>query len=95
MLVENGKVTAVIDWAQIGYGDWMSDFSRLDFWAPGSYGDMRQFAATFGLEADNLAERKALYWSTNALWTIEFAHKANSKNVSKWLHDNILQKLVV
>lgn len=94
MLVENNKVTAVIDWAQMGYGDWMSDFARLDFWWPNRYGDAKEFADAYGLESDNINERKALYWATNALWTIEFADKAKSKSVTEWLNEHIKEKVV-
>ena len=94
MLVEKGEVTAVIDWAHVGYGDWMSDFSRLDFWWPGRYGDAKAFAKQYGLEIEYLDERRALYWATNALWTIEFADKAKSEDVSNWLREHINEKLV-
>lgn len=94
MLIDNGEVTALIDWAQMAYGDWMSDFSRLDFWWPGRYGDAKTFAEKFGLEAEHIDERMALYWATNALWTIEFADKTKSKSVMDWLKEHIDQKLV-
>lgn len=94
MLVENGEVTAVIDWAQMGYGDWMSDFARLSFWWPGRYGDARAFAEQYGLETEHLDKRFALYWATNALWTIEFADKTKSKGVSDWLKEYVKQKLM-
>lgn len=94
MLVENNHVTAVIDWAQMGYGDWMSDFARLDFWWPDRYGDAKEFAQKYQLEAENIDERKALYWATNALWTIEFADNAKSAKVTEWLHEYIEQKII-
>jgi hygromycin-B 4-O-kinase len=94
MLIDEDKVVAVIDWAQLGYGDWMSDFARLDFWWPGRYGDKEEFAKSFGLEDDHINERQALYWATNALWTIEFADKAKSESVTQWLHEHIESKLI-
>ena len=94
MLVDNDQVTAIIDWAQFGYGDWMSDFARLDFWHPGRYGDSKVFATKYGLDANNLQERKALYWATNALWTIEFADKAKNTDVTHWLQEYVATKLV-
>lgn len=94
MLVDGEKVTAIIDWEQMEYGDWVSDCSRLDFWWPGRYGNIRSFADEYGLDADNLNERVALYWATNALWTIEFADKAKSKETSDWLIEYLPKRLV-
>lgn len=94
MLVRNDEVVAVIDWAQLGYGDWMSDFARLDFWWPGRYGEKNEFAKTYGLEADHLDERQALYWATNALWTIKFADEAKSESTVQWLHEYLQNKLI-
>lgn len=93
MLVENGCVTAVIDWAQAGYGDWVSDFSRLDFWYPSKYGDICEFAKKYKLDDENIAQRVALYMATNALWTIEWADKAKNKHISQWLRENVESKL--
>ncbi len=95
MLVHDGQVAAVLDWAQLAYGDWMSDFARLDFWWPGRYGEKYEFAKKFGLEAEHLDEREALYRATNALWTIEFADKAKSKETAQWLHEHLESKLVI
>ncbi len=94
MLVEGDKVTAVIDWAQMGYGDWVSDFAHLDFWWPGRYGDIKTFATQYNLDNDNLDERIALYWAANALWTIEFADTTKSKSVSAWLKEHLKEKLI-
>jgi hygromycin-B 4-O-kinase len=94
MLIDNGKVTAMIDWPQMGYGDWMSDFARLDFWWPGRYGDAGEFARKYNLEGDHLDERKALYWAMNALWTIEFADRSQNESTTTWLLDNIETKRI-
>lgn len=94
MLVNGSSVTALIDWAQMEYGDWVCDFSRLDFWWPGRYGDMRSFAEESRLETDGLEERKALYWAVNALWTIEFADTAKSQETSAWLREHLPAKIV-
>lgn len=94
MLVDGDKVTAVIDWAQMGYGDWVSDFARLDFWWPDRYGDIKSFASEYGFDDDHLDERVALYYATNALWTIEFADRAKSAKVRAWLKKHLKNKLV-
>ena len=35
MRVLGGRVTAVVDWGNAMYGDFLYDLARLDFWAPG------------------------------------------------------------
>jgi hygromycin-B 4-O-kinase len=94
MLIKNGRVTAIIDWSSMGYGDWMSDFAYLGFWWPGRYGDAKTFARTYGLEDDHIEERLALYWATNALRTIAFADNAKSEAVGNWLKFFVSSKLV-
>lgn len=94
MLIKDHQVSAVIDWGQMGYGDWMSDFARLDFWSPGTYGDPVVFAVEHQLEAKHIEERKALYWAINALWAIEFAHKTRNEGVIYWLKSNIKARIV-
>lgn len=94
MLIRDGTVVAVIDWEEAGYGDWMCDFARLDFWWPGRYGNKADFAAKYGLDADNLDERLGLYWAVNALWTIEFADKEASEEIAGWLREHLESKVV-
>jgi hypothetical protein len=78
----------------VGYGDWVSDYARLDFWWPKRYGDIKVFAERYQLDSDNLEHRVALYWATNALWTIEFADKASSDSITEWLKEHISEKLI-
>lgn len=94
-LVKNGKVAAVIDWAQLAYGDWMSDFARISFWRDGGYGEALEFADEFGLDNANIFERQKLYWATNALLAIEFADIANNESLKDWLRKNLNSKLEV
>lgn len=94
MLIRDDSVVAVIDWEQTGYGDWMCDFARLDFWWPGRYGNKAEFAKKYNLEADHLDEREALYWAANALWTIEFADKAKSEETTRWLQVHLDNRII-
>jgi hygromycin-B 4-O-kinase len=34
MLAQDGKITAVLDWLDAGYGDFVYDLAVLDFWSP-------------------------------------------------------------
>ena len=94
LLLLDGEVTGVIDWAQMGYGDWMRDFSRLDFWGPGRYGDATKFAAQHELEAEHIDERTAFYHAYNALLTIDFSFRHKNERTSEWLRIHAAEKLV-
>ncbi|OLC28469.1 MAG: hypothetical protein AUH91_01715 [Verrucomicrobia bacterium 13_1_40CM_4_54_4] len=93
MLICNGEVAAFIDWAKISYGDWMEDFANFDFWWPGRHGDKQAFAKQYGLDAEHLEEREALYWAITALETIRFADTFKKQEISQWLHDYVASKL--
>lgn len=94
MIVSGDKVTAVIDWAQMGYGDWMRDYAKFDFWWPDRYTDPQTFANKYGLDAQHIPERIALYWAITALGTIRFADKFKSEGVTEWLHEHAAAKRV-
>lgn len=94
LLLLNGKVTGVIDWAQMGYGDWMRDYARLDFWGPGRYGDAKQFAAQYELDAEHIDERISLYHAFNALLTIDFSFRHKNDSTSEWLREHAAEKVI-
>ena len=94
LLVDNGRVTALIDWAGIGYGDWMYDFAKLDFWWPKRFGDAKEFADKYDLDADNLEQRKALYWARSALSTIQWADEVKNAHISDWLRTYVKNRII-
>jgi|GEM_PF-3149751 len=94
LLLDGGEVTAVIDWAHVGYGDWMSDFAKFDFWWPNRFGDPKEFATKYGLDAKHLDDRIALYWAYTALETIRFADKFKSDDIASWLREHAKEKLL-
>lgn len=94
MIVSDGKVTAVIDWAHVSYGDWMRDYAKFDFWWPDRYTQPRIFAKSYSLEAEHMHERTALYWAHTALGTISFADRFKNGDITKWLHEHIEEKLI-
>ncbi|MBV9286734.1 MAG: aminoglycoside phosphotransferase family protein [Hyphomicrobiales bacterium] len=94
ILIKDGRVSAMIDWSCLGYGDWMSDFATISFWSPEEYGDPLLFAREFDLDDAHVRERMALYWATNALQVIERAGRYKNKAVCQWLHDNLERRLL-
>ena len=87
MLVKDNKVTASIDWDHVHYGDWMEDFAALDFWWSDRYGDAKEFASKYGLDTENLNERKALYTATTALGVIEWNSEMKNDHIINWLKE--------
>lgn len=94
LLLLNGEVTGIIDWAQMGYGDWMRDYARLDFWWQGRYGDAKQFAAQYELDSEHIDERIALYHAYNALLTVDFSYRHKNDSTSEWLREHATEKLI-
>lgn len=94
VLVNDGEVVALLDWEQMAYGDWMRDFSRFSFWEKNDYGDALEFANEFGLEAEHIKERTAVYWAINALRNIEFADIQKSKKVAMWMRAHAKDKFI-
>lgn len=94
MLIANGKVAALIDWAHIGYGDWMYDYAKIEFWWPGRHDDKHAFSIAHGLDVNNLDQREALYWATTALGTIRWAGKSKNEKIAEWLRANVPDRLV-
>lgn len=95
MIIKDGAIRATIDWEQMAYADWMRDFSRFEYYRDSRYGDANTFAKQYGLEADNLKERRATYWAINALRDIEFASSQRSEEVAQRLRKEIKQKLLL
>jgi aminoglycoside phosphotransferase (APT) family kinase protein len=93
IIINNGKVAAFIDWADVGYGDWASEFTRLHFWWPGRYGDIFEFAKTYNFDTTNLDKRFKACMACRALTTLNFAFKHNSDNIKEWVKTYLPSKL--
>ena len=85
ILIRNDKIVAVIDWAQMGVGDWMSDFARVSFWRRDRAMNYEDFALQHALDDNKLNERMNFFWAVNALLAIEFASTNNNSRLVKWL----------
>ncbi len=94
IIMHQGRVVAVIDWAQMSYGDWMYDYAKFDFWWPGRYTKPDMFARRYSLDGEHIQERAALYWAYTALGTISFADKYKNKTVAQWLRTYASEKIL-
>jgi len=94
VIVRNNEIVAFLDWEQMAYGDWVRDFSRFGYWGLRDYGDIDDFGKKFGLEIENIHERKAVYWAINSLRNIEFTARISSEKGAKWLRTHIEEKII-
>ncbi|MEM9778260.1 MAG: phosphotransferase, partial [Chloroflexota bacterium] len=80
VLAENRKVTAVLDWEQVRYGDFVYDIAYLDFYR--SSVDLasrfREFYAENGMNLTHFDERFACYTIWMGLTGMKFFAKTDS-----------------
>jgi hygromycin-B 4-O-kinase len=94
VLVHDGSITAILDWVDAKYGDFLYDIAWLDFWAASP--DSIDFPATFaehyaamGVTIPNYAERLACYQHYIALDAFRFCAKANDEWGYHWMCDRL------
>ena len=91
VLAENGKITAVLDWEQASYGDFVYDIAFLDFWR----GDLdlatpfRDFYAKNGMDVSNFDKRFACYTLYLGLDGMRFFAKTNNPDAIKGIQKTI------
>lgn len=89
VIVGEDKQVYLIDHSSMGYGDWLFDYARLEFWWPGRHTDVESFAKKYQFNADNLYQRLKAYNAFFALTTVKWSVEAEASNVQEWLKDNI------
>jgi len=93
VLIKDGKVTGVIDWSSVGYGDWLHDYSRMEFWYPGKNISATEFAQKHGLETQNFEPRWLAGMAAHAISTVDFALKHENESLIDWLREHLQHKL--
>jgi hygromycin-B 4-O-kinase len=92
VLAKDGKITAVLDWLNARYGDFLYDVSWLDFWSPGDgwrdrynqhYLDTRRAVRFY-------SERILCCQCCIALDALKFYAKAGDRISYGWVKDRIL-----
>jgi hygromycin-B 4-O-kinase len=91
VLVEDGKVTAVLDWVDAKYGDPLFDIALLDFWDPER--DIRgRYArhAEMGNREEHYAERLLCYQCNAGLEAMKFFAKTDQASGYQWVRERVL-----
>ncbi len=96
LLLDGGWVTAVLDWINAEYGDFVYDIAWLDFWAPG-LGFDRRFAAYYATQrrpVPDYAERLRCYQYYIGLNALRFFAKSDQQPAYIGTRDRLLAGLI-
>jgi len=95
VLAEEGKITAVLDWANAQYGDFVYDIAWLDFYSPGvGYGPrFQQHYQAQNRLVPHFAERLRCYQCYISLNALRFYAKADLRQAYEWARQRILDIL--
>lgn len=95
-LAENGKITAVLDWANAVYGDFLYDVAWLDMWA-GSFsfgldinGRFRHYYQSQNRHIPHYDERFRCCQCYIALDSFRFYAKIGNEDMYQWMRKRIL-----
>jgi hygromycin-B 4-O-kinase len=95
VLAQDGKITAVLDWVDARYGDFVYDIAYMDFWYPWLHVPeaFQQCYHKRRTEISFYKERLLCYQCYLALGAIRFYAACGDENSYQWTCRNILQKL--
>ena len=95
MLAQDGKITAVLDWVDASYGDFVYDIAVLDFWWPwlGVRKAFQEYSQQRECELPFYAERLLCYECHHALGALRFFAKSGHEEGYRLTRALILHKL--
>jgi hygromycin-B 4-O-kinase len=95
VLAVDARITAVLDWLDAKYGDFLFDVAWLDFWsAPLNVcGRFATYYAERGISMPHYAERILCYQCYIALDGLRFFAKRQNEESYRWVRDVILSRL--
>ena len=95
VLAQDGKITAVLDWLDAGYGDVVYDIASIDFWSPwlGVREAFQQYYQQRQWELPFYEERLLCYQCYYALGGLRFFAKSRREESYQFTRQLILQKL--
>jgi hygromycin-B 4-O-kinase len=91
ILAQDGRITAVLDWMNARYGDFLYDVAWLDFWSPndGWHERFKQYYQSTGREVPSYGERVLCYQTNIALDALKFNAKGGDKPAYEWVKARI------
>ena len=86
VLAQDGRVSAVIDWIDARYGDFVYDIAWLDFWMhnPAYLAQIVQYYQAHGMPVPHFRERLACYKCYMGLDALRFFAKLDDEQAYRW-----------
>ncbi len=91
LLIENDEVSAVLDWIDARYGDFVYDLAGLDFWEEGRgyRALLRERYVARGIEIPHYEARMLCHQCYQALDAFRFFAKSGRADALRWTRDRI------
>jgi hygromycin-B 4-O-kinase len=91
VIADGERITAVLDWANMKYGDFMFDVAWLNFWpSPMTYEDLfRRYYAVRGRSIPNFEERLRCYTCYISLIALRFFAHTGQPAPYSWASDRV------
>jgi hygromycin-B 4-O-kinase len=91
LLAQDGKITAVLDWQEAGYGDHLYDVAQLDFWdAEGRWADrFHDHYRDQGFAVPHYTERIRCYQLYTGLNALRFFAKQGNEDAYRWTRNRL------
>lgn len=95
VLVDNGRITAVLDWVDAKYGDVLFDVAWLDFWHPTTNwaAVVRDHYHTNGVLVPSYEERLRCYYCSIGMDALRFFAKGGNKPAYDWTKERVTSAL--
>ena len=96
VLAADGRITAVLDWLNAQYGDFLYDVAWLDFWPPSGFAFRERCQAHYAernIAVPNYAERILCYQCSIALNVLRFFAQRQNEEAYHFARHAILSRL--
>jgi hygromycin-B 4-O-kinase len=95
ILAQDGKITAVLDWVDAKYGDFVYDIAGLDFWCPWLHNltCFQQYYQQQLADIPFFKERLLCYQCYTTLDAMRFYASVGKEDSYQWVRQNLLQRL--
>ena len=91
VVVQEGRITGILDWIHAMYGDFVYDTAWLNFWSPEvNYGELfRQYYHEQGVSVPAYGERLRCYHCYISLDALRFFAKSKRPDAYQWARKRI------
>jgi hygromycin-B 4-O-kinase len=96
LLARGAEITAVLDWIDAKYGDFLFDVAWLDFWGIGDdwAGRFREYYDVQGTAVPHYEDRLRCYQLRIGMDAMKFFAKGGDEFAYRWVRDRLLASLI-